>query len=55
VDGRCSFESIIRKYDLMGDPALVELAKVVHGVPWTNAKPEPQGKDQSLPKTETTN
>jgi hypothetical protein len=26
-----------------------------NGVPWTNAKPEPQGKDQSLPKTETTN
>jgi hypothetical protein len=30
VDGRCSFESIMLKYDLMGDPALVALAKIVH-------------------------
>jgi hypothetical protein len=30
VDGRCSFESIMRKYNLMGDPALLELARVVH-------------------------
>jgi hypothetical protein len=30
VDGRCSFESIMLKYNLMGDAALVELAKVVH-------------------------
>ena len=30
VDGRCSFESIMVKYDLMGDPGLVELAKIVH-------------------------
>jgi hypothetical protein len=30
VDGRCSFESMMRTYDLLGDPALVELAKVVH-------------------------
>ena len=30
VDGRCSVESIMLKYGLMGDPALVELAKVVH-------------------------
>ncbi len=30
VDGRCSFESIMRKYDL-GDPALELLAKIVHG------------------------
>lgn len=30
VDGRCSFESIIRKYKL-DDPALAELAKIVHG------------------------
>ncbi len=28
-DGRCSFESIILKYDLK-DPALVRLAKIVH-------------------------
>src|SRR5207244_5609725 len=27
VDGRCSFESIMLKYDLSGDPALVALAK----------------------------
>ena len=30
VDGRCSFESILLKYDLSGDPALVALAKIVH-------------------------
>jgi hypothetical protein len=30
VDGRCSFESILVKYNLMGDPGLVELAKIVH-------------------------
>jgi hypothetical protein len=30
VDGRCSFESIIRKYKL-DDPALSALAKIVHG------------------------
>lgn len=30
VDGRCSFESIIRKHQL-DDPALSELAKIVHG------------------------
>jgi hypothetical protein len=30
VDGRCSFESIMLKYDLMGDPALREVSKVVH-------------------------
>jgi hypothetical protein len=30
VDGRCSFDSIMRKYSLFNDPALVELAKVVH-------------------------
>jgi hypothetical protein len=29
VDGRCSFESIVRKYNLT-DPALVELARIVH-------------------------
>ena len=29
-DGRCSFESIIRKYHLT-DPALQRLAKIVHG------------------------
>jgi hypothetical protein len=30
VEGRCSFESIMLKYGLMGVPALVELAKIVH-------------------------
>src|SRR5438270_6043239 len=30
VDGRCSFESILLKYDLTGDPALVALARIVH-------------------------
>ena len=30
IDGRCSFESIMLKYDLSGDPALVALAKIVH-------------------------
>src|SRR6266478_7706703 len=30
VDGRCSFESIIVKYQLM-DPALERLARIVHG------------------------
>lgn len=30
VDGRCSFESIMLKYGLMGNAGLVELAKIVH-------------------------
>ena len=30
VDGRCSFDSIMLKYHLLSDPALVEMAKVVH-------------------------
>lgn len=30
VDGRCSFESIVLKYKLE-DPALAELARIVHG------------------------
>jgi hypothetical protein len=30
MDGRCSFESIIRKYQLT-DPALTALARIVHG------------------------
>jgi len=30
IDGRCSFESIIRKYQL-SDPGLAELARIVHG------------------------
>jgi hypothetical protein len=30
VNGRCSFESILLKYGLMNDPALVGLAKIDH-------------------------
>ena len=30
VDGRCSFESIVLKYDLGGDPGLVALGEIVH-------------------------
>lgn len=30
VDGRCSFDSIILKYNLAHDKGLVELAKIVH-------------------------
>src|SRR5437763_159035 len=30
VDGRCSFESILLKYDLIENAALVELGKIVH-------------------------
>ena len=30
VDGRCSFESIMLKYGLMADSALVEVGKIVH-------------------------
>jgi hypothetical protein len=30
VDGRCSFESIVPKYNLK-DPALIELSRIVHG------------------------
>lgn len=30
VEGRCSFESIMLKYELTGDAGLVELAKIVH-------------------------
>ena len=31
VDGRCSFESILVKHGLTGDPALMLLGKIVHG------------------------
>jgi hypothetical protein len=30
VDGRCSFDSIMLKYNLLKDTALVEVARVVH-------------------------
>ncbi|MGE5178578.1 MAG: chromate resistance protein ChrB domain-containing protein [Bacteroidota bacterium] len=31
VAGRCSFESIVLKYNLAGDPGLVGVAAIVHG------------------------
>jgi hypothetical protein len=46
VDGRCSFESIMVKYDLLGDPALVALAKIVHAAdvaPDLHTSPEGPG------------
>jgi hypothetical protein len=46
VDGRCSFESIMLKYGLMGDAALVELAKIVHAADVTtdrDTSPEGRG------------
>ena len=46
VDGRCSFESIMLKYDLLGDPALVALAKIVHAAdvaPDLHTSPEGPG------------
>src|SRR5262245_4227353 len=30
AQGRCSFESILNKYELTRDPALREMAKIVH-------------------------
>src|SRR5436309_15333146 len=30
VDGRCSFESIMLEYGLAGDPALLEMDRIVH-------------------------
>jgi hypothetical protein len=30
VDGRCSFESIMLKYGLVDNPALVRMAKIIH-------------------------
>src|SRR4028118_398404 len=46
VDGRCSFESIMLKFGLMDDPALVELAKIVHAADVAddiNTSPEGRG------------
>lgn len=46
VDGRCSFESIMVKYDLTGDAGLVELAKIVHAADVSadlDASPEGRG------------
>lgn len=46
VDGRCSFESIMLKYGLMGDAALIELARIVHAADVTadrDTSPEGRG------------
>lgn len=46
VDGRCSFESIMLKYGLMGDAALVRLAQIVHAADVTadiDSAPEGRG------------
>ena len=46
VDGRCSFDSIMLKYGLMDDLALVEVAKVVHAADVTDdrdSSPEGRG------------
>lgn len=46
VDGRCSFESIMLKHNLMGDAGLVELAKIVHAADVAadiDASPEGRG------------
>jgi hypothetical protein len=46
VDGRCSFESIMLKYNLLGDAALVALAKIVHAAdvsPDLHTSPEGPG------------
>ncbi len=46
VDGRCSFESIMVKYNLMHDKALVELSRVVHSADVTadrDTSPEGRG------------
>jgi hypothetical protein len=46
VDGRCSFESIMLKYSLLSDPALVALAKIVHAAdvaPDLHTSPEGSG------------
>jgi hypothetical protein len=42
----CSFEAILRKYDLMGDPALALLGKIVNGADTDNTlwqQPEGSG------------
>jgi hypothetical protein len=46
VHGRCSFESIMVKYDLLGDRALAALAKIVHAAdvaPDLHTSPEGPG------------
>jgi len=42
----CSFDAIVKKYDLMADPAIVLLAKIVNGADTDNAlwnQPEAAG------------
>ena len=36
-DKRCSFEAILKKYDLEGDPALVLLGRIVNGADTDNS------------------
>jgi hypothetical protein len=44
VEGRCSFESVMLKYGLMADPALVEMAKIVHAADVSaDVETSPQG------------
>ena len=44
VDGRCSFESIVLKYGLTSDLALVRLARVIHAADITSeASVAPEG------------
>lgn len=46
LEGRCSFESIMLKYDLSHDPALREMAKIVHAAdvsPDIDTSPEGPG------------
>jgi hypothetical protein len=46
VDGRCSFESIMLKYNLLGNPALVALSKIIHAAdvaPDLHTSPEGPG------------
>jgi hypothetical protein len=44
VDGRCSFESILLKYGLQSDPALVAVARVIHAADITaEASVAPEG------------
>src|SRR5512140_679002 len=45
VDGRCSFDSIVLKYGLTNDAALVELAKIVHAADvGTDIDTSPEGR-----------
>jgi hypothetical protein len=45
VDGRCSFESIMLKYGLTGNAALVEVAKIVHAADVsTDIETAPEGR-----------